>query len=143
VRIAAGLLLLATILQCSGCVVVAATVASLAAITATTVKTAGKVTVAAVSTTGGVAAAAITSSGEVTALTMESAAKLTKAGMVVMVDGSSGALVELPWQEGMKLYQAAQSGEFTGSFNAARIFREGRIISGSLRWSPLVRQRIG
>lgn len=132
-RLAAGALLLAVVFSGSGCVVVVATVASAAAITATTVKTTAKVTTATVSTTGKVTAAAITSSGDVTALSMESAARLARTGMVVLVDAGSGAIVELPWRDGMRAYAASQSQGWKNGFKAAKIFRNGRVLSANLR----------
>lgn len=132
-RIAAGLLLLAAALLGGGCVVVVATVASATAITATTIKTAGKVTTATVATGGKVTAAAVTSSGDVAALSMESAAKLARAGMVVLVDGGSGAVFELPWREGLQLQQAMEANQLRAVFKAAKIFRAGRIITTRLK----------
>ena len=132
-RVAGALLALWAILVCSGCFVVGATVATVAAVTAVTVKTAAKVIVATVETTGKIATAAVTSSGDVTAMSMESAAKLARTGMVVVVDAGSGATVELPWQQGMQLYSAAQAGKFSGSFSAARIFRDGKLLSANLK----------
>lgn len=139
-RVAAGALLALAILTCGGCLVVGATIAAVGAVTAVSVKTASKVTVATVGTTGRVAAAAITSSGEVTALSLESAARLARAGMVVVVDAGTGAIVEMPWQEGMQLYTAAQSGRLSGSFNAAKIFRGGRMFTADLKKADSVRQ---
>jgi hypothetical protein len=133
VRLAAGLLLLAATLLASGCVVVVATVASATAITATTIKTAGKVTTATVATGGKVTAAAVTSSGDVAALSMESAASLARTGMVVLVDGGSGAVFELPWREGLRLQQAIEANNLRAVFKAAKIFREGRIITARLK----------
>lgn len=138
-RILAGLLLLAMAGLAGGCVVVGATVASAAAITATTVKAAGKVTTATVKTGGKVTAAAVTSSGDVAVLSMESAAKLARTGMVVLVDGSSGAVVELPWREGLRLQQAMQANNLPAIFRAAKIFRQGRILSASVKRAPLLR----
>lgn len=132
-RLAAGLLLAVAVLLGNGCVVVVATVASAAAITATSVKTATKVTTATVATTGKVAAAAITSSGDVAALSMESAARLARVGMVVLVDGGSGAVVELPWREGLELYRATQEGNLRAGFKAARIFRGNKVINAALK----------
>lgn len=132
-RWAAGAVLLAAVLLGNGCVVVVATVASAAALTATTVKTATKVTTATVATTGKVAAAAVTSSGDVAALSLESAARLARAGMVVLVDGGSGAIVELPWREGLELRAALEAKNLRTAFKAAKIFREGRVIQASLR----------
>ena len=131
-RIAAALLCLFFILAGSGCLVVGAAVAAVGAVTVATIKTASKVTVATVETTGKVAAAAMTSSGEVTALSMESAARLARTGMVV-VDASNGATAELPWQQGMKLYAAAQAGSLRGSFSTAKIFRDGKMLATALK----------
>ena len=132
-RFAAGAILLSAALFCNGCVVVVATVASAAAITATSVKTATKVTTATVATTGKVTAVAITSSGDVAALSMESAARLARTGMVVLVDGGSGAVVELPWREGLELYRATQEGNLRAGFKAARIFRGDKVINAALK----------
>lgn len=117
----------------SGCAVVVATGVAVGAVATATVKTAGKVTAATVTTTGRVASAALTSSGEVTALSMESAAKLAKTGMVVLVDGSSGAVTELPWREGLQLYAAVQSGQPEASYKSAKIFRAGRQLAANLQ----------
>lgn len=141
-RLAAGALLVLVILTGSGCLVAGATLAAIGAVTAVTVKTASKVTVATVGTTGRVAVAAITSSGEVTALTLESAAALARAGMVVVVDAGSGALVEMPWHESLQLYQAVQSGGLKGRFNAARIFRDGRFFSADLTKADVAHQAL-
>ena len=132
-RIAPAVLGIFFILAGSGCLVVGATVAAVGAIAATTVKTAGTVTVATVQTTGRVASAAVTSSGEMTALSMETSAKLARAGMVVVVDATSGTTTVLPWQAGMKLYSATQAGSAGGVFRAAKIFRTGRMITADLR----------
>ena len=132
-RSAAAALALVAVLFCSGCLVVGATVATVSAVAVTTVKTAGKVTVATVGATGRVAAAAVNSSGEMTALTVETAAKLARAGTVVVVDAGTGAVTQLPWQQGMQLYAATQAGASGVSFNAAKIFREGRTVAADLR----------
>lgn len=132
-RFAAGLLGLAVALLGSGCVVVVATVASATALTATTIKTAGKVTTATVATGGKVTAAAVTASGDAAALSLESAARLARTGMVVLVDGGSGAVFALPWREGLRLQQAIEAHKLQPAFQAARIFREGRIITARLK----------
>ncbi len=131
-RFAGALLALFAILVCNGCIVVGATVATVAAVTAVTVKTVAKVTVATVETTGKFATATVTSSGEARTMSVESAVKLAKAGMVVVVEAGSGATAELPWRQGMQLYSAAQAGKFSGSFSAAKIFRDGKILSANL-----------
>lgn len=131
-RLAAGTPLLA-ILVFSGCSLVTATVVGTTAVATTAVKTTAKVTTATVTTTGKVTTAAITSSGDVAALSMESATRLARSGMVVLVDGSSGAITELPWKEGLELYQAARAGNLREGFKAARIFRGDRVIKAALK----------
>ncbi len=131
-RFVAGTLLLA-VLICSGCALVTATVVGTTAVATTAVKTTAKVTTATVATTGKVTAAAITSSGDVAALSMESAARLARTGMVVLVDGSSGAITELPWKEGLELYQAAQAGSLRDGLKAARIFRDQKVIKAAFK----------
>lgn len=123
---------LGLLLNCCGCVAVAV-VSVASAIAVTTVKTTGKVAVATVATTGKVASAAVSSSGSVTALSIESAAKLARAGMVVAVDAGTGAIVQLPWRDGMQLYAATQSPGLGGNFKAAKIFRAGRAVTADLR----------
>jgi hypothetical protein len=133
VRWAAAGLLLAAVLLAGGCALVTATVGGAAAITATTVKATTKVTTATVATTGKVTAAAITSSGDVAALSMESAARLARAGMVVLVDSGSGAVFELPWQEGLQLHAALEANKLRTVYKAVKIFREGRVLTARLR----------
>lgn len=133
-RSAVGIaLLLLSAFALSGCAVVVATASVASAVTVATVKTAGKVTTATVTTTGKVVSSAVNSSGDVAAMSMESAAKLARAGMVVTVDSSSGVVTELPWQEGMRLYTAARSGQLGGVYEAATIFRGGKRIGADLR----------
>lgn len=133
-RAATGLFLfLPVALGLSGCAVVVATGAAVTAVTVATVKTAGKVTTATVTTTGKVVSSAVTSSGDVASLSMESAAKLARVGMVVTVDSSSGAVQELPWQQGMSLYLATQGNQSGAAYDAATIFRRGKRITADLR----------
>lgn len=130
--VALGLLLLQAALG-GGCVVVVATAGVVGTVAATTVKTAGKVTVTTVKTTGRVASAAISSGGEVTALTLESAATLARTGKVVVVDGGSGAVMEMPWQDGLRLYSALQTGGLPAAADTAKIFRAGRVFNADLK----------
>ena len=116
----------------AGCSVVGAAASGVSSIAAAGIKTAATVTTATVKTTGRVVGAAVSSSGEVTATGMESAAKLAKTGMVVAVDASSGAITEMPWQQGMELAMAAQSGKFDAAFNTAKIYRQGRVITADM-----------
>lgn len=117
----------------SGCSVIVATAVVASSVAAATVTTAGKVTVATVKTTGKVVSSAVTSSGDIAALSMESAAKLARVGAVVAVDASSGVVTELPWQEGMRLYAAAQNGNLGATYKTAKIFSGGRAVTADLR----------
>jgi hypothetical protein len=132
VRRTAVLLLALPILSSGGCAVVVASAMVAGSVAAATVATAGKVTVATVKTTGKVAASAVSSSGEVAALSMESAAKLARVGMVVTVDGGTGAVEELPWQEGLRLAQLARTGRLPAGRTIAKIFRRGGVITADL-----------
>jgi sugar lactone lactonase YvrE len=116
----------------AGCSVVGATASGVGSIAATSIKAATTITSATVKTTGRVVGAAVSSSGEVTATGMESAAKLAKTGMVVAVDAGSGAITEMPWQEGLELAVAAQNGKFDTAFNTAKIHRQGRVITADM-----------
>ena len=120
------------VLLLAGCSVVGAAASGVASIASTSIKAAATVTTATVKTTGRVVGAAVSSGGEVTATGMESAAKLAKTGMVVAVDAGSGAITEMPWQEGMELAMAAQSGKFDAAFNTAKIYRQGRVITADM-----------
>jgi hypothetical protein len=53
--------------------------------------------------------------------------------MVVLVDGGSGAVVELPWRQGLELYRATQEGNLRAGFKAARIFRGNKVINAALK----------
>lgn len=115
-------------LLCGGCGVVGAAVGATGQVAAATVTTAGKLTVATVKTTGKVATAAVTSSGDVTAGGLESAAKLSKTGMVVVVDGGSGAVAELPWRDGLRLAAAMESARVEDASRALAIY-QGRHVT--------------
>jgi hypothetical protein len=116
----------------SGCSIIGATAGAVGTVASTSIKAAGTVVGATVKTTGRVVGAAVSSSGEVTAGGLESAAKLAKTGMVVAVDAGSGAITEMPWQQGMELAMAAQGGKFDATFNTAKIYRQGRVITADM-----------
>lgn len=131
-RRATVLLLAWPILLGGGCAVVVTSAMVAGSVAAATVATAGKVTVATVKTTGRVAASAVASSGEVAALSLESAAKLARAGMVVTVDGGTGAVEELPWHEGLRLAQLVRTGRLPAGRGIAKIFRRSGVIVADL-----------
>ncbi len=53
--------------------------------------------------------------------------------MVVLVDSGTGAVVELPWREGLELHAALEANQLRAAVKAVKIFREGRVISRRLR----------
>lgn len=131
-RAAAGLALLGLASLAGGCAVVVTTASVVGAVAATTVATAGKVTVATVKTGGKIIASTVTAGGDVTALTIESAAKLARAGAVVAVDAGTGAVTELPWRDGLRLYAAIHEGQLGGAYRSARIFRGAEMLAADL-----------
>ena len=100
---------------------------------ATTVIVAGTTTTAAVKTTGRVATAVLTSGGELTATGIESLAALAQAGMVTMVDVATGAIVRVPWQEGMTLYQAGSAAKLAVAGRAIALVRQGRLVRSAAK----------
>jgi hypothetical protein len=100
---------------------------------ATTVIVAGKTTTAAVKATGKVANSAITSSGSLTATGIESLAALAQAGMVTFVDVATGAIVRVPWSEGLSLYTGGAAAEVAVAERAIDLVRNGRLVYSAAR----------
>jgi hypothetical protein len=73
---------------------------------ATTVVVAGETAGAVVTTTGKLAGSGVNAIGNIGSGGIDSAAKLAQAGMVTFVDASSGAVVRVPWRDGMTLAAA-------------------------------------
>jgi hypothetical protein len=111
----------------SGCLAVKA-VKTTGELAATTVIVAGKTAGTVVKTTGKIAGSAITSSGSLTATGIESLAALAQAGMVTFVDGATGVIVRVPWQEGMTLYAGGASAEMAVAGRAIDLVRQGRLV---------------
>lgn len=109
-----------------GCVAFKA-VGTTGKLAATTVIVAGKTATKAVTTSGKVASAAIGAGGSVTITGIESLAALARAGMVTLVDISTGALVRVPWQEGMTLWQAGELARLEVAKHAVAVVRGGQL----------------
>lgn len=143
-RPGSALLAVLSLAALAGCSIVGATAGAVGTVAATTVKATGKVAAATVSTTGKVAAAAVSSSGDVTAGGLESAARLSRAGMVVVVDAGTGAVAELPWEEGLRLYAAAEQARLGGAERALALHRQGQVTRlDRLRLAPDLPLRAG
>ena len=123
---------LAGVLLAGGCSVVVTTASVAGSVATTTVSAAGSVTVATVKAGGKIVSSAVNSSGDLAALTIEAAAKLSRAGAVVLVEAGTGAVKELPWQQGMHLGAALQAGRFRGAYQTARIFQGGQVVAAEL-----------
>lgn len=81
------------------------------------VKTSGKVGVGAVRALGSVADDGITA-----------AAKLARAGLVTFVDASHGAVVRVPWAQGMDLLVGAQAAKVQVASRAIQVIRAGKLV---------------
>lgn len=103
------------------------------------VEVAGKTTVAVVKTTGHVAGAALGSGGEVAADGVKAAGKLARAGTITFLDTASGAVVRVPWQQGLTLVGAGAAAKVQVAARAVEVIRAGRIAySASKRASGAV-----
>ncbi len=126
-----GWLLLITavglMLGSSGCFVyrVVKTTGELAA---TSVVAVGRTATAAVRTTGKVASSTITTSGSLTATSIESLGALAQAGMVTFVDVATGAIVRVPWQQGMTLYGASAAAQVKVAQRAVALVRDSKLV---------------
>lgn len=132
VQIPGAALLLLSILGSKGCLAykVVSTPVKLAA---TTVIVAGEAAGAVVTTTGKLAASGVNAIGNVGSGGIDAAAKLAQAGMVTFVDVSTGAVVRVPWREGMTLAGAGTAARVDLARRAVDIVRAGKVIYSATR----------
>lgn len=116
----------------AGCLAVKA-VSTTGKLAATTVIVAGKTATTAVKTTGRIASAAIGAGGSVTVAGIEGLAALARVGMVTFVDVTTGALVRVPWREGMTLFQAGDLARLQVARRAVALVRGGRLAYSTSR----------
>ncbi len=90
---------------------------------------------AAVSATGRVAGAALGATGAVTSGGLNALAALSTAGMVTFVDAATGAIVRVPWQEGMTLYAGAETAQIRTARRAVDLVRAGRYLYSNLDYT--------
>lgn len=126
-----ALILLAT-LGLNGCLAykVVSTPVKLAA---TTVVVAGEAAGAVVTTTGKLAVSGVNAIGNVGSGGIDAAAKLAQTGMVTFVDVSTGAVVRVPWREGMTLAGAGTAARIDLARRAVDIVRAGKVIYSATR----------
>ncbi len=94
---------------------------------ATTVVVAGETAGAVVKTTGKVAAGAVRASGTVADGGIAAAAKLARAGMVTFVDVATGAVVRVPWTQGLTLAGGAEAAKVRLAAQAVQVIRAGQL----------------
>ncbi len=103
-----------------------------------TVIVAGETAGSAVAATGRVAGAALGATGTVTAGGINALAALSQAGMVTFVDAASGAIVRVPWQEGMSLYGGAEAARIRTARRTIDLVRAGRQLYSNLNYNDEV-----
>lgn len=94
---------------------------------ATTIVVVGETAGTVVKTTGKVAASAVRAAGAVTDGGISAAAKLARAGMVTFVDGATGAVVRVPWSQGLTLAGGAQAARVRVAARAIQVIRAGQL----------------
>ncbi len=100
-----------------------------------TVIVVGETAGTAVATTGRIAGAALGATGSVTSGGLNALAALSTAGMVTFVDAASGAIVRVPWQEGMNLYAGTEAAKVRTARKAIDLVRAGRYLYSNLEYS--------
>ena len=94
-------------------------------------ETAGSAVVA----TGRVAGAALGATSAVTSGGLNALAALSTAGMVTFVDAATGAVVRVPWQEGMTLYAGAETAQIRTARRVIDVVRAGRFLYSKIDYS--------
>lgn len=96
----------------------------------------GKVAGQTVKTAGSVAAAttktAVKTTGTIATTTIKTAGSVATMQLVTFKDVTTGALKQVPWEDGLKLYAASKSADIDLYMKAFTIFRDGgaRVIKG-------------
>lgn len=94
---------------------------------ATTVVVAVETAGAVVTTTGKVAVGAVRATGTVADGGIAAAAKLARAGMVTFVEVATGAVVRVPWTQGLTLAGGAEAGKVRLAAQTVQVIRAGRL----------------
>lgn len=118
--------LLAALLGPAGCSSPVKTTGKVLTKTVTTAgSVAGKTAVATVKTGGKVAGTALTTTGSVAKSVATSA---VQTAMVTVKDAATGVAKQIPWTEGMKLYAASKTAEFSTYLKAFEIVSGAKTI---------------
>lgn len=133
--------ILALAAQLTGCLLTKALTVPVK-VAATTVIVVGDTAVTVVKATGKVAKAAVSAGGSVTSTGIESVAQLSQVGMVTFVDAASGAIVRIPWEQGLTLAQAKNLSAVQVARRSVDLIRAGKVVYAAKRYSdtavPLV-----
>lgn len=138
-RVATPLLLLVVGALQSGCIVARAVYAPVK-LAGTTVVVASETAGSAVIATGRVAGAALGATGSTAATGIEALASLSQTGMVTFVDAANGAVVRVPWREGMDLYAGAQAAQLDPASRTIDLVRAGRALYSNHRYNREARR---
>jgi hypothetical protein len=111
----------------SGCLAVKAVTAPVK-LAAVTVITVSETTGAAVVGTGRVTRAALNTSTKLTAESIEALGQLSTPGLVTFLDVNQGAVLRVPWQQGMNVALGSQLAQVEFARRALAIVRAGRLV---------------
>ena len=93
----------------------------------------GETAGAVVTTTGKVAVSAVRAAGAVGRGGLDAAGRLAQTGMVTFADTASGAVVRVPWTEGLTLAGASQTAKMSVAQRAVDVVRAGKIVYAATR----------
>lgn len=103
-------------------------------VAATTVEVAGDAAGAVVVTTGKVAVKTVRATGSVAETgfdSIDATARLARTGMVTFADAANGAVVRVPWREGLTLAEAGQAARVRVAARTVAILREGKMVAAA------------
>lgn len=111
---------------CSGCLATKVVTAPVK-LAATTVVVAGDAAGAVVKATGKVVVGAVRATGTVADGGIAVAAKLARTGMVTFVDVATGAVVRVPWRQGLTLAGGADVAKVRLATQVVQVIRAGQL----------------
>jgi hypothetical protein len=129
----AGLLAMAMLFAGSGCLA-CKVISAPVKVAAKTVVVAGEAAGAVVTTTGRVAVKAVRATGSVAETGLDSVdatARLARTGTVTIADAASGAVVRVPWTEGITLAAAGDAGKVGLAARTVEVMRGGKIVAAT------------
>jgi hypothetical protein len=142
VSTAARLLVASAGLFSGGCTVFKVAAAPVK-VAASTIVVAGETAGTVVTTTGRVTVAAVRTTGTLAGAGLEAVARLGQSGTVTFVDAASGALVRVPWKEGLTLARGGEAAKMRLAGRVVQVVRAGQVVApeaaATLRSGDVVR----